>query len=215
MGRQTRTAAPILSLNAHRQVLLLDVDGVLVTPDDFYGAKLAREHGPAMREFMRGPFHAASTGKGDVLEHLPALMHQLGREGTPEDFYAEWLAYESRPNAPMIRAVRELRTRGWRVHLATNQERRRTEHLLNDSGLAEVVDGHFASYAVGFRKPDPRYYAAVTERLGVQPEQVVFWDDSAENVAAARVSGWQAQCYATTEAFRRVMGLPPGGEGNA
>lgn len=168
-----------------------------------------------MREFMRGPFHAASTGNGDLMEHLPAFMALIGREGTPEDFYAEWLQYENRPNLPMLRAVRELRTRGWRVHLATNQERHRTGHLLSESGLAEVTDGHFASYAVGFRKPDPRYYAAVTQSLGVQPEQIVFWDDSAGNVAAARAAGWQAQCYVNVKGFRRRMGLPPSDEKDA
>lgn len=184
-----------LDLNPHTHVLLLDVDGVLITPDDFYGAKLARTHGNVMRDFMRGPFQSASTGKSDLLEHLPDLMAQIGREGTPQDFYREWLKYENRPNLPMLDAVRGLRAKGWRVYLATNQEQRRTRHLLEESGLGALADGHFASFAVGFRKPDPQYYAAVTQILGVQPRQVVFWDDSAGNVAAAQAAGWQARLF--------------------
>lgn len=194
-------------VNPQTHFLLLDVDGVLITPDDFYGAKLAREHGSAMQEFMRGLFYSASTGKSDLLEHLPAFMTQIGRAGTPQDFYREWLEYENRPNVPMLDAVRELRALGWRVYLATNQEAHRTRHLLEVGGLGDVVDGHFASYVVGFRKPDPQYYAAVAQQLGAQPEQIIFWDDSAENVAAARAAGWQAQFFDGVGSFRRVMGL--------
>ena len=186
-------------------VLLLDVDGVLITPDDFYGAKLAREHGKTMREFMRGPFLSASTGKSDLLDHLPVFMAQIGREGAAEEFYREWLEYENRPNLPMLSAVRELRAQGWRVYLATNQETHRTRHLLEESGLADVVDGHFASYSVGHRKPDLAYYTAVTQRLGLLPEHIIFRDDSAENVAAARAAGWQAQLFTDTADFQRRM----------
>ena len=103
---------PKLNLDPQTQVLLLDVDGVLITPDDFYGAKLARENGDVMREFMRGPFQSASTGKSDLLEHLPAFMAQIGRNGEAADFYREWLEYENRPNLPMLDAVRGLRAAG-------------------------------------------------------------------------------------------------------
>lgn len=177
---------------------------MLITPDDFYGAKLAREHEKTMREFMRRPFLSASTGKSDLLDHLPVVMAQIGREGAAKEFYREWLEYENRPDLPMLSAVRELRTQGWRVYLATNQETHRTRHLLEESGLADVVDGQFASCSTGHRKPDLAYDTAVTQRLGLSPEHII-WDDSAENVAAARAAGWQAQLFTDTTDFQRRM----------
>ena len=38
-------------------------------------------------------------------------------------------------------------------------------------------------------KPDPRIYALTCERLGVRPDETVFVDDYAPNVAAAREAG--------------------------
>ena len=38
------------------RALLLDVDGVLVTPPEMFGAALMRRHPQAVREFFFGPF---------------------------------------------------------------------------------------------------------------------------------------------------------------
>lgn len=194
-------------MNPATHVLLLDVDGVLITPEDFYGAKLFRQSPEVMSEFMKTAFHSASTGKSDLMEHLPFLMAALGLSGSPQDFYREWLNYENRPNQPMLDAVRQLRLKGWRAYLATNQEAHRTQHLLQESGLDAVTDGHYASYAVGHRKPSAGYYAAVTQRLGFAPQHIIFWDDAAENVQAARAAGWTAYLFTGAAEFRRVMGL--------
>lgn len=195
-------------MNPREDILLLDVDGVLVTPPEFFGARLLQEHPEAARAFFFGPFLEASTGRSDLLTYLPAFLRELGRSQTPQAFLREWLDSENHPNPGLWAAVEELRAAGWRVHLATNQEAHRTRHLLDEVGLGRLVEGHFASYAVGHRKPAPDYFAEVARRLGVPPARLVFWDDSHENVAAAQAAGWRAFRYEDVPTFRRVMGLP-------
>jgi len=73
--------------------------------------------------------------------------------------------------------------------------------------LGEVVDGHYASYAVGHRKPEAAYYAEVTRRLGIAPQHIIFWDDNEANVEAARASGWLAHLYTGVQDFQQVMEL--------
>ncbi|MBZ9751233.1 HAD-IA family hydrolase [Deinococcus sp. HMF7604] len=194
-------------MNPETHILLLDVDGVLVTPPEWFGARLLREHPQQTRDFFQTAFVSASTGQSDLKDHLPAFLKALGRDQTPGDFLAEWLASENHPNPDLLPLVRALRTRGWRTFLATNQEAWRTAHLLEVVGLGKVVDGHHASYAVGHRKPDPAYYAEVTRRLNVAPTQIVFWDDSQQNVQAAQAAGWQAHLYTSPADFQQVMGL--------
>ncbi|WP_309572747.1 HAD family phosphatase [Deinococcus sp.] len=195
-------------MNPDTHILLLDVDGVLVTPPDWFGARLLHEHPAAARDFFQTAFVSASTGRSDLLEHLPAFLAILNRNQTPDAFLREWVESEHHLNAELLPSVQELRAQGWRTFLATNQEAHRTAYLLDDMELRDVVDGHFASYAVGHRKPDPAYYTEVTRRLGVHPAQIVFWDDSAGNVQAARDAGWNAYLYTDVEGFRSVMGLP-------
>ena len=49
----------------------------------------------------------------------------------------------------------------------------------------------FASHAIGARKPDQRAYEHVERQTGVAPTAILFFDDVAENVEAARRRGWR------------------------
>ena len=63
----------------------------------------------------------------------------------------------------------------------------------------------------GLSKPDPRIYERTTQHLGVEPGQVVFFDDRPENVAAARRCRWQAHVWTGVHAARAVLegyGIP-------
>jgi len=56
--------------------------------------------------------------------------------------------------------------------------------------------GHFRelylSSTIGLRKPDAAAYDHVVKAIGVPASRIVFFDDLAENVAAARARGLQA-----------------------
>jgi FMN phosphatase YigB (HAD superfamily) len=51
-----------------------------------------------------------------------------------------------------------------------------------------------ASHLLGLAKPNPAIYRAFEKNSGVPGGTIVFFDDRAENVAAARSVGWQAEC---------------------
>jgi FMN phosphatase YigB (HAD superfamily) len=52
---------------------------------------------------------------------------------------------------------------------------------------------HFASHVLGLAKPDPAIYRAVESGLRISGSQILFFDDLAPNVAAARDLGWNAE----------------------
>jgi FMN phosphatase YigB (HAD superfamily) len=54
------------------------------------------------------------------------------------------------------------------------------------------LDRHFASYLLGLAKPDPAIYAAFEQRTGLSGSDVLFFDDSVENIESARRRGWLA-----------------------
>lgn len=47
-------------------------------------------------------------------------------------------------------------------------------------------------------KPDPRIFELAAERVGVRPGEIVFVDDFAPNVEAARAIGMLAVLFETT-----------------
>lgn len=57
------------------------------------------------------------------------------------------------------------------------------------------------SYEAQSMKPDAGIYEVAERAAGVRPESILFLDDKAENVAAARERGWTAeQCLGGSEA---------------
>jgi putative hydrolase of the HAD superfamily len=59
-------------------------------------------------------------------------------------------------------------------------------------GVDQLFADRFLSFELGLRKPQPESYAAVIDRLGVAPGEVMFFDDVAANVDAARAAGMGA-----------------------
>jgi putative hydrolase of the HAD superfamily len=101
----------------------------------------------------------------------------------------------------MVDYVRELRGRGVRAALLTNNVREweplwRAKLPEIDELFELVVDSAF----VGLRKPDAAIYSLTLERLGgVAPERCVFVDDLDVNCEAARALGMAAVRFESAE----------------
>ena len=72
------------------------------------------------------------------------------------------------------------------------------------------LDPHFdvfvESAVVGLRKPDPRIYALVCEKLGVAPPRVAFLDDIGRNLKPARELGMATIKVGDPEQALRELG---------
>ncbi|KAM0747250.1 epoxide hydrolase [Meredithblackwellia eburnea MCA 4105] len=55
--------------------------------------------------------------------------------------------------------------------------------------LKLMFDEFVESAVVGMRKPDPRFYQYVLDKLGVQPHEAIFLDDIGHNLVAAKKLG--------------------------
>lgn len=92
------------------------------------------------------------------------------------------------PRPEMTNAIRRLRDAGLRVGALTNNWARPGDGTLReprDLGFHTVVE----SAVEGIRKPDPRIYELVCERLDVTPDVCVFLDDLGINLKPARAMG--------------------------
>lgn len=82
---------------------------------------------------------------------------------------------------------------------------------------SEPVLDHFLDIVVSgqerLAKPDPAIFELAAQRFGHDPEAMLFVDDNAANIAAARALGWQVHHFAASEtlgAELRLRGLLKG-----
>lgn len=67
-------------------------------------------------------------------------------------------------------------------------------------------DARTYSCDIGVAKPDPRAYRVCAERLGVDPADVLFIDDTERNVLAARETGMAAEVFSGPDQVRALLG---------
>jgi putative hydrolase of the HAD superfamily len=90
----------------------------------------------------------------------------------------------------MLDRVEDLRRRGYRTAVVTNNFREVTGLWRARVDLDRLFDTVVDSCEVGVRKPDPRIYRLTLERLGgLAPHDAVLLDDFEVNVAGARAVG--------------------------
>jgi putative hydrolase of the HAD superfamily len=94
----------------------------------------------------------------------------------------------SAPRPAMLEAVRRIRAAGLKTAALTNN------WSSDDQGQKmDLLRGEFdvfvESVREGLRKPDPRIYHLVCDRLGVEPREAAFLDDIGRNLKPARALG--------------------------
>ena len=95
---------------------------------------------------------------------------------------------EARLNQPLLDLLAELRPQ-YKIALLSNASDRLEGVLEHKLGILDHFDLVVNSARVGLAKPDLAIYELTLERLGVRPEEAVFLDDMARNVAAAAALG--------------------------
>ena len=120
---------------------------------------------------------------------VPELGHRPKMHGFREIYFA---ALD--PNEPMIELMRELKDRGLRMALLTNNVREWEPLWRSMLPVDEIFELVVDSAFVGMRKPDPPIYELTLERLGsgLTAGECIFVDDVLVNVEAARELGMTA-----------------------
>lgn len=120
-----------------------------------------------------------------------AVQEALGLEGldhaTARAAMLAALRFDAYPDAPGT--LRALRERGLRLVVASNWDCS-LPGVLEQAGLAPLLDGVVTSAIVGVTKPDPQLFTVALEAAGCEASEAVHVGDSLENdVAGARAAG--------------------------
>jgi len=135
----------------------------------------------------------------DFLKGLQDALTEITGRPVSLDGYGARLMGELEPNEPLLARYRELRDRGIRLAILTNNVREwhdiwRTAFDI-DALFEIVVDSAFE----GTRKPEPRIYEITLERLGLEAGDCAFIDDVDVNVTAANELGLHGIHFRTTD----------------
>jgi len=87
------------------------------------------------------------------------------------------------------------RTDGRRTAMLSNCGPEVIDRVRAQRDVTRYFDAMVISWEVGAVKPEPAIYRTALERLGIAPEEALFVDDRAVNVAGAEAVGMQAMLF--------------------
>ena len=187
--------------NSKIKAIIFDLDGVIIKAYDEKGGYLwsrtiKKDLGLRSEHFaaiFSAKWEEIIRGTMDLREHLESVFQEkLFKEIaiTPEEYIQYWLAHDHHVDQDMLNLVNGLNLD---CYLGTNQESVRTSYILNTVGPR--FKGCFASYTIGFIKPEWEFFHHIQNTLSLCPHELLLIDDVKENVDGAQQCGWHAYHY--------------------
>lgn len=193
--------------------VLLDLDGVVRRFDPTHRIGVELRHGLepgtlAAVAFAPEEVDPVVTGRRSRAEWVDSVGRAIGNAAAAR----EWLDARGEVDRDLMTVVDRLRGAGTTVALLTNGTDTIPDEL-EELGIAGRFDAVFNSAEIGLTKPDPAVFLHVCERLGVEPAQVFFADDTEGHVVSAARLGMAARLYEGLRPFLghlAELGLDPG-----
>ncbi len=188
------------------KAILFDADGVTIAPHPYFSQRLQDEVGIPLEKvlpFFKNELRLCKTGKADLKVEISKYLPGWGWNDTLDNLLDTWFSGEHATDAEILKIVDELRSKGVKCHLASDNEKYRVAYVTNEMGLGKRFDGVFFSCNLGYTKSDPEFYQKVIEELKLQPGEIMYWDDDPKNVEVAKSSGINANVYTGIDLLRQ------------
>ena len=193
------------------ELLLFDFGGVLV---EFAGPKELGRHlrWPSTPEVILKRWtecpHTDEFERGQLspVQWAERFIRAWDVDLKPEEFLARFTTWSRRVLPGARELLEQLRTR-YRLAALSNSNELHWERNTNELRIIELFEFAISSHQVGLCKPDPTIYKIALERAKVSsPDAIVFFDDLAANVEAAKSVGLRAyQVRGVEELRERVV----------
>ena len=180
------------------KTILFDMGGVLFVQDTEEAFRRFTEIGINANDFIgvygqKGLFLELENGTIDDETFRVELSKLAGRELSWEQVQHCWLGFIKGVDMDRLANLEQLR-RDYRLCLASNtnpfiMDFTRSHAYADGAGIGDFLDKLYCSYEMGECKPDEAFFRKILAEENVNPQEVIFVDDSKKNIAAAEKLG--------------------------
>lgn len=192
------------------KAVVFDGEGMVITSEKFY-LNLVRSFGTKaeiINSFYANEYQLCLLGKANMKKELKPYLDQLGGQQGIEDFLNNWFTSEDKVDPRIIETISELKKKGVKCYLATNQDEYHASYMLEQMSFETIFDKVFFSYQIGYLKPQKEFYeyiSAQLEKEGLGRQEILFWDDRENNVEICQAMGLKAEFYRNFNSYQDTM----------
>ncbi|WP_349367892.1 HAD family phosphatase [Salinarimonas sp.] len=178
------------------EAVIFDMDGVLIDAKEWHYEALNRALGHFGFAISRADHLSTFDGlptrrKLEILSQergLPRGLHGFLNE-LKQQYTVDQVFLNCKPVFVHEYALSHLKSRGFKLGLASNSIRSTVELMLQKSALAGYLDAILSNEDVERAKPDPEIYLKAAELLGTPPERCLVVEDNVNGIRAAEAAG--------------------------
>lgn len=200
------------------RAIIFDLDGVIVSTDDFHylgWKRLADEEGIYFDRQINERLRGVSR-----MESLAILLERSNRDYSDSEkvqlaerkntYYRDFLRTELSP-ANILPGVREFladcKARG--VLTAIGSSSRNSPTILKQIGMEKTFDATADGNDISRSKPDPEVFLVAARRLGVSPAECLVVEDAEAGVSAAIAGGMKVLAVGSAASDSRATLCSP------
>ncbi len=188
--------------------VLFDLNGVLITSEHL-SSRFEHVYGVSSISFVAALKTVMSVARKpdspSVYSLFKPFFTEWGLTITESEFLHFWFSGES-VNRAALQYVEELRKQGAAVFVLSNNFRERTTYYRQHFSeiFSQVTQAYF-SWETGFVKPSEEALRNVLQEHQLLPSEVVYFDDSAENIEVAKRLGVDGQLWVDLETAKAYL----------
>jgi putative hydrolase of the HAD superfamily len=154
-------------------------------------------------DFNNGAINAFDIGKLSPQEFFQSLKESLKLFISFEAFVPIWnhIFVEDQGVSEIIHSLK----RKQRLGLLSNTDPLHFEYIVSTFPVVSEFEKWILSYEVGFKKPDARIFQKAIEWASVEPEKILFIDDTKGHVEAAVSSGIQGIHFLSAQQLKEEL----------
>lgn len=190
------------------KALLIDGDGATIKKTKYFSDVYAEEYKipeEKLRPFFKDKFRLCQRGKADLKKEVQPYLKGWGWNGSVDEFLDYWFHTQTIPNQPVLDLLKEIRARGIKCYLVTDQERYRANYISNNLRFKDYFDELFYSCDLGYSKSQKEFFEVIIKRLNLKPEEIIYWDD--EDIEMAKEVGINASVFTSDQNFKEEVNL--------
>ena len=194
------------------ELILFDLGGVLIDIDYQATEKAFVQLGTenfqeTYTQFQQNQlFDLFETGQISAQHFINKLLDKTRKGTSPNEVVRAWNAMILRFSEKKVQLLMEL-TKTRRIALLSNTNELHMVQVFKEWSkvsqvpFASLFEHVFLSHEIKQRKPHPETFKWVCSQLKVEPEKVLFIDDSPQHIEGAHEAGLQTFYYQNDDAF--------------
>jgi putative hydrolase of the HAD superfamily len=156
-------------------------------------------------DFQKGMANRFDVGQVSPQEFFQSIKEPLGLSISFDEFIPIWTDIFSE-NVEVSQIILSQKGR-WRLGLLSNTDPLHFNYILSKFPVVRAFDKWILSYEVGFQKPAVEIFQTAIEWASVEPQQILFVDDTKKHVEVAISLGMQGIHFVSAEQLKKEFML--------